>query len=300
MNKLRLLAFLSISILSICLIERGYHFITDGFSIHRISHSEPPPAPFDTVVLLDDERKEEVNNALQQDFHYLGSGSQCFVFSSADNQYVLKFFKHHRWKLTWLNQMLLSPSFFTRIREKKLNRKYTSYVDTCKSYCLSFEQFKDKTGLLFVHLSTNSRGLPTVTIKDRVCRTYKVPLDDFTFLLQRKATPMSQYITERTTDEQKIRRLISEYLTFLEERARLGYLNKDPSFGKNFGVSNDSIIEIDIGGCFQDPKKDIHYFYWQELSRIEEKLCILFKKNRSLCMFVRQEIQSRRDSFSDV
>lgn len=299
MNKLRFLALLSISILLFGIaVERSYHFITDGFSIHRISHSEPPPCPFNEVVLWDEESIEEVNKALRQDFYYLNSGSQCFVFSSADNQYVLKFFKHHRWRFTALSQALLSPSFCKKLREKKRSRKYMSYLDTCRSYCLSFEQFKDKTGLLFVHLSTNNRGLPTVTITDQIYRKYHLPLDNFTFLLQRKATPIGQYITECNEDESKIRFLISKYLTFIEERARLGYLNKDPNFAKNFGVFNNSIIEIDIGGCFHDPKKDLHYFYSQELTRMEEKLCNLFKKNRSLCTFIREEIERRRNDFS--
>lgn len=281
----------------LCIIERSYHFLTDGFALHRISHLSPPPSPFNEIVLFDQETRKEVNDALTQDFHYLGSGSQCFVFSSADNRYVLKFFKHHRWRFSWLNQILLAPSFCTRIREKRLKKKYTSYVDTCKSYCISFEQFKEKTGLLFVHLSTKQDGLPTVTIRDRIDRTYRVPLDEFTFLLQRRATPMIEYITQHAADTEKIHRVITEYLTFIENRARLGYLNKDPSFAKNFGVLNDSIIEIDIGGCFQDPKKDLHYFYSQELTRIEEKLCVLFKKNRPLCTFIREEVQRRRTCF---
>lgn len=291
-----LIIFLSLFSL-VCIIERSYHFLTDGFALHRISHLSPPPHPFHEIVLFDEETQKEVDNALMQDFHYLGSGSQCFVFSSADNRYVLKFFKHHRWRFSWLHRILLSPSFCTKIREKKLSRKYASYLDTCKSYCISFEQFKEKTGLLFVHLSTKQLGLPIVTIRDRIYRTYRLPLDEFTFLLQRRAIPMTQYITEHAADAQKIRRVIAEYLTFIEDRARVGYLNKDPNFAKNFGVLNDSIIEIDIGGCFQDPKKDLHYFYSQELTRIEEKLCMLFKKNRSLCMFIREEIQARRNSF---
>lgn len=298
MRKLLYSLIIFISALSLlCIIERSYHFLTDGFALHRITHFSPPPSPFNEIVLFDQETREEVIHALTQDFYYLGSGSQCFVFSSADNRYVLKFFKHHRWRFSWLNQIVLAPSFCTRIREKKLTKKYASYLDTCRSYCTSFEQFKEKTGLLLVHLSTKQLGLPTVTIRDRIHRIYSVPLDEFTFLLQRRATPMSEYITQHGADAQKIRRIITEYLTFIEDRARLGYLNKDPSFAKNFGVLNDSIIEIDIGGCFQDPKKDLHYFYSEELGRIEEKLCLLFKKNRPLCIFIREEIQRRRDSF---
>lgn len=301
MKKLRFLALLSISLLLLILIERSYHCATDGFALHRISHSEPPPPPYNEVILWDKETKEEIDKALQQDFYYLGSGSQCFVFSSADNQYVLKFFKHHRWRFSRLSQLLLSPPFCKKLKEKKSKRKYLSYLDTCRSYCLSFERFKDKTGLLLVHLSTKSGGLPIVTIQDRIFRKYTLSLGDFTFLLQRKATPIGQYIAKCTPDDEpKIRCLLIKYLNFIEERARLGYLNKDPSFTKNFGVANDSIIEIDIGGCFQDPKKDLHYFYSEELTKIEQKLCTFFKKNRSLCTFIHQEIQRRKDSFSQV
>lgn len=242
--------------------------------------------------------RKEVDEALLQDFHYLDSGSQCFVFVSSDHQYVLKFFKHHRWRLSFLEQLWLSLPLCKEIKEKKLNKKYNSHVDTYKSYCISFEKFRKKTGLLLIHLSTGEKEFPIVTIKDRIYRKYKIPLDNFTFLLQRRAIPITEYIAENAKGSQKIRMLIIEYLNFIEERAILGYLNKDPSFSRNFGVSNDSLVEIDVGGCFQDPKKDIYYFYSQELSRIEEKLCAFFKKNPSLCKFIREEIQCKRASFS--
>lgn len=298
MNKLRYLTLVGISILAIVLSERFYHFLTDGFSIHRISHFIPSPHPFDEIILFDPKMTKEIDKALLQEFHYLDSGSQCFAFVSSDHQYVLKFFKHHRWRLSFFEQLWLSLPFCKETKEKKLNKKYNSHVDTYKSYCTSFEKFRKKTGLLLIHLCTGGKEFPVVTIRDRIYRRYTIPLDNFTFLLQRRATPMNEYIAECKGDMEKIRKLITEYLDLIEERARLGYLNKDPSFARNFGVCNDLLVEIDIGGCFQDPKKDIHYFYSRELSQIEEKLCVFFKKNPSLCKFIREEIECKRASFS--
>ena len=249
MNKLRSFTLLGISILAVVLSERLYHFLTDGFSLHRISHSTPSPSPFNETILFDPTMRKEIDEALLQDFHYLDSGSQCFVFVSQDSNYVLKFFKHHRWRLSSLEQLWLSLPLCKEIKEKKLNKKYNSHVDTYKSYCTSFEKFRKKTGLLLIHLSTGGKEFPVVTIQDRIYRRHRIPLNNFTFLLQRRATPMTQYIAQCGRDTEKIRRLIVEYINLIEERAILGYLNKDPSFARNFGVSNDSLVEIDIGGC---------------------------------------------------
>lgn len=298
MNKLLSFTFVGISLVAIALSERCYHFLTDGFSVHRITHFVPSPSPFNEIILCDREARKEIDQALLQDFHYLDSGSQCFVFLSSDGQYVLKFFKHHRWRLSFFEQVWLSLPLCKELKEKKLNKKHNSHVDTYKSYCTSFEKFRKKTGLLLINLSTKGKEFPVVTIQDRLYRRHKIPLNNYTFLLQRRVTPMTQYVAECGRDIEKIRRLIIEYINLVEERARLGYLNKDPSFARNFGVFNDSLVEIDIGGCFQDPKKDIHYFYSQELSLIEEKLCSFFKRNPSLCKFIREEIECKRTSFS--
>lgn len=298
MNKLRSFTLLGISMLAIALSERLYHFVTDGFSLHRISHAAASPYPYNEIILFEPKAREEIDKALLQDFHYLDSGSQCFVFLSRDRKYVLKFFKHHRWRLSLLERLWLSLPFCKELKEKKLNKKFNSHVDTYKSYCTSFEKFRKETGVLLIHLSTGGKEFPIVTIQDRIYRKYKIPLNNFTFLLQRRATPMNRYLAEHGGDREKIRRLIREYINLMEERANLGYLNKDPSFSRNFGVFNDSLVEIDIGGCFHDPKKDIHYFYSEELSRIEEKLCAFFKKNPSLCKFIREEMEYKRNSFS--
>src|SRR5579863_4259442 len=60
--------------------------MTDGFSIARITSTFPEGIP-----AWDDSAREksvELHTALEQTYHYLGAGGQCFAFVSEDKRYV--------------------------------------------------------------------------------------------------------------------------------------------------------------------------------------------------------------------
>ena len=41
----------------------------------------------------------EIQSALNQNYHYLAKGAQCYVFSSSDGKYVIKFFRQSLYHL---------------------------------------------------------------------------------------------------------------------------------------------------------------------------------------------------------
>jgi len=91
--KKRLLLEVSIFVFCVYWIAGFCHKKTDGFSVARI-HSTLPWNPAWETAPLPGEEQHELEQALSQKFHYLGCGGQCFAFSSEDERYVIKFFKH--------------------------------------------------------------------------------------------------------------------------------------------------------------------------------------------------------------
>ena len=94
---------------------------TDRFSIARI-HSDLPFNPAWETAFLSAEKKAELRKLLDQKFHYLGCGGQCFAFASEDGSYVVKFFKHKVRKpfLLLLNMSL--PVQLKKACRKKLDK----------------------------------------------------------------------------------------------------------------------------------------------------------------------------------
>ena len=83
-------------ILALCLALA--HFCraqTKGFTITGISSNRPFNPAWQTRSLLPAEQ-EELNTALSQKYQYFNRGGQCYVFLSADGNYVIKFLSNRR------------------------------------------------------------------------------------------------------------------------------------------------------------------------------------------------------------
>ena len=89
--------------------ERFCNRQTDGFAVSKInSHLTFNPK---WEIAQD---RASARSILSQKFYYLSKGAQCYVFASADNQYVLKFFRQKLFYLPWTYKFL--PDSF---KEKK-------------------------------------------------------------------------------------------------------------------------------------------------------------------------------------
>ena len=95
------------------------------------------------------ECSQEAKEALNQDYEFLGSGSQCYAFVSKDRQYVLKFFKHYRWESPWY-----LPFLFMK-KEKKdlfLQKREEGKLATFQSCVFSFKELKKESALIYLQL----------------------------------------------------------------------------------------------------------------------------------------------------
>lgn len=260
-------------------IERLSHYLTDGFGIVSISSKIPPHDMWATTTSEED--KLEATQALAQEYHYLASGSQSYVFESADGNYVLKFFKHKRWRLNPLYALVPLPSKWEKKRIRWKEKKWETVNDTFRSCKISYELFKAHTGVIFVHLNKTKSLQSLLVVKDRVGLKHKLNLDNLQFVLQKKAIPTDEYLLslKDAGDLEGAKKAILEMLTFTRERAELGYSDKDPHLIRNFGFINGQAAQIDIGGFHKDPKKGLSYYKSREIFKIEEKLIPWIKEN---------------------
>lgn len=236
-------------VLGFVCIERLCHTATDGFSIQRIkpllqtqlNWSPLPPT-------------EEIHTALDQPFHYLGSGSQSFVFESDDGQYVLKFFK-------------LRGGFYKWHKRKQRAQSFIHAFDSCLIY--QNEMFQD-AALLYCHLAISDYLLPHVQIKDLMGHIHEITLCQFPFVLQRKAKSVETHLNE-LNDPIEAEKALSSIFDLMVKRYKKGYSDKDPHPINNFGFVDGRAVYIDISGIAEGRYHLHDYFVNRELDKAEQK-----------------------------
>ncbi len=208
----------------ICLLQRFCHKETDGFAVCKICSDLIPRKEWE-VSSSSDLEKEGIRGILGQEYRYLAKGAQSYVFVSADGKYVLKFFRHSH---------LRDP--------EKLNKDFTSYK-------IAFEQMKEETGLVFLHLNKTNDLKQKVTIYDKLGIIHELDLDTMEFMLQKKATliftALTGWMENGEVDRAKLG--ITSLFKLLQLRCAKGIFDKDPDLKTNFGFYQDKAVQIDVG-----------------------------------------------------
>lgn len=270
-------------------VERLSHTLTDGFSYPNITSSLPYNPKWD--ITFEPEDLLELETALDQPFSYLESGSQSYVFISEDNNYVLKFFKHKRWRMNPLYEKLPLPRKFAEKRDRWKRKKKETVASTFGSCKIAYTTFKNETGVIFVHLNKNTPFDHTVILKDRIGLKHHIQLEDVEFVVQKKAIPTGEYLLSLKEEgkTQEAQKALKELLAFTEMRAKKGFSDKDPHLIRNFGFINGKAVELDIGGFHRDPKKNLEYFYNHEVKKIHHKLLPWLQENYPELVPIAQE-----------
>lgn len=195
---------------------------------------------------------------LEQPFHYLGKGRQCFVFESADRKSVIKFFNQPYTQMPWYAKRLLSQEGKKREVFKRAQRK-KYYLS---SYLLADRELKKETGLLYVHQGSSSTLLPSLHLVDQASREWEVDLNQIPFVLQKKGHAFYEALQEALEKEgtKKICSLIDRYLVFLGQRMEKKIADADQDTEHNLGLLEGSVCLLDPGRLYreeqlQDPRR---------------------------------------------
>lgn len=207
---------------------------------------------------LSAEKEKAVESALAQKFTYMGSGAQAYVFFSEDGKSVLKLFKKKRFEVpTWIQMLPPLP-----YKMKKLQGKRDNLIKDFTSYQIAYNELRDETALLLVHLDRTPLHY-TVNIENS-----QVHLADYAFILQKRGELVYSALEQNVKEGQleAAKQSISSLIHLLKARCDKGVADRDPNFSKNYAFLGTQAVEIDIGRfshtTVHDPKIPNDFKKW--------------------------------------
>jgi hypothetical protein len=202
-------------------VGRLCHRVTDGFCIANIQSKQTPNPRWE----ISSDFPHEI---LKQKFHYSGKGAQSYVFVSEDGKFILKFFKFHHHR---------SPK-----KQQKLENLFEGYK-------IAFQELKEESGLLFVHLNKTSHLKTSITILDRLNIEHHLDADQTEFILQKRAElvlpTLKDFLEKRNL--QGAKQALVSLVGLLQHLKQKGIEDFDPHLTKNFGFIEGKAVQIDCG-----------------------------------------------------
>jgi len=242
------------------------------FSLTKIRSPFEPSPKWETEKLPAFEVME-VENILSQDFNYLGSGAQCYAFLSADGNTVLKFFKvKHLVPKKWLK--LLPLPGLENYRFQKIEKRILCHEELFMSYKMAFEELRQETGLVYIHLNKTKGVHGRIKLYDRMRNCFVVNLDEYEFVIQKKAQLVQDRIASFMQKGQKEEALeaIFALLRQVVSQCKQGFIDRDSGISHNYGFVGDQVVHFDIGRIVKDERANEPGYYQREVMRVGQKL----------------------------
>lgn len=237
-------------LLAIILYSSGrlYFMVTAGFTEGNIK-TDLALEPDHGLTNLKDNELAEVQKILDQPFRYLGKGCQSYVFLSADKQYVIKFLKYQRFRPQfYLEALSFIPSVQARLIKKTAEKrvKLDGLIDSWK---IAYNDLKNESGLVYLHLNYGDRFKKPITILDKMGLNHQINPDEVVFLVQKKADMLCSEIVKRMDSRniESSKLLIHNLVTMLLDEYARGFGDNDHALMQNTGVIGDSPVHIDVG-----------------------------------------------------
>ncbi len=247
-------------------LGRLYFAVTAGFTIGNITSTLAYDPHWDTHALSSDE-KHAIEQALNQEYVYLGRGCQAYVFASLDGNYVIKFFKYQRFRTQrWIDLFTFLPSVNAYQQEKAIE-KQTKLHKVFRSWKIAYEYLKEQTGVVFVHLNKSTDWSKQIVIRDKLGLTHQLDLGQMEFLLQRRANmlcPTLEAMMNEGQEKQSYDVLDRLVAMLLSEYAH-GFADNDHALMQNTGVLDGNPIHIDVGQFIYNDIVKSPKIYQQEL-----------------------------------
>lgn len=242
-----------------------------GFALYKIRSSLPFHPEFETSSFSEEESKD-VKKALDQPYRFLDKGAQCYVFLSLDGRYVIKFFKLHALQPPIVLRTVRLPFHLQGLWVQKLLEKRQSLTKTFTSYKIAFEELREETGILFLHLNKTDHLKQKLVIIDNLGISHTLDLDKMEFLVQKRASLFYPFL-EATIQEkgmESAKRILSDLVQFLVARNRKEIFDKDPDLATNFGFLDGKVIQIDVGRFRKEAQRKDPKVYHDEIMRITD------------------------------
>ncbi len=146
----------------------------------------------------------------------------------------------------WLQ---LLPPLFDPWRSNKVQKKGAKLFKDFSSYTLAYQELKEQTGLLYLHLNKTDHLKHSLTLEGPLHIEHTVDLDRMEFFVQRKADLVYPALESWVArgEVERAKSALSSLITLLKLRLDKGIFDKDPDLNTNFGFLGTSAIQIDVG-----------------------------------------------------
>ncbi len=241
---------------------------TRGFYLQKILEHDLPTREEWQVAPLSAFEQHELMQTLQQPFTFLGAGSECFAFLSADGKKVIKFFKldslrpvylmrgvffedYSKWAETLnpLNPRIADlPLWLQKTIKRIRGIRAFRICRTFNSLKTSYTHLKEETALLYLHLNPTDTLHTSLTLYDPNGIAHTVDLDTTRFYVQERATPLIEHFLhlKEKNDLSGAHKSIDSLFDLIIQRCCKGFQDRDP-YIKNFGFIQERAVEIDTG-----------------------------------------------------
>jgi hypothetical protein len=225
-------------------IDRFIHRKSLRFSLARIALAYESAVDEDTVALTPEE-KAELDSLFSRSFTFFGKSNHAYLFLSEDHKYVLKFLKRAEASpKSWLAYIPFSFNpYYQDYRRKKAEQKKTH-----SAYQRAFREFKEETGLVYMHLSPTHIWHKKISIFDKNGKLYAVELDKTSFYVQKRAQLIYPRIAElmRMGDIAHAKNIIASVFSLIDYLGKNGICDQDLSLYNNFGIIDDKAVQLAI------------------------------------------------------
>lgn len=189
---------------------------------------------------------QSIQTILDQPFSFLTRGLQCYVFVSQDEKYVLKLLKWKELELPFWAKCL--PTAWTSaMRAQKQRKKEHDFT----SYQIAFNELKEETGLVYLHLHKTKGLNADLCLYDPLKIQHRIPADQIEFILQKKADPFLPFFESNKDHEIQLQSFLSNFVEILRKRMEKKISDSDISLEYNMGIYEGTPLLFDIGNLTQ-------------------------------------------------
>lgn len=259
-------------------IIRLYYNLTDDFRIANITYELPFEAPWKVPILNPDEY-QNLKHLLNQKFSYIGKGAQCYAFVSEDEQYVLKFFKFKHLKPNLFIQYLPSIAPFWDYKQSCIERKKRKLMSVFNGYDLAFQENRQTSELIYLHLLPTQHLQLKATIIDKMGLERIINLDDVVFIIQRKGETLRTRLRHLLKQNQvgEAQQAMASILEMYISEYKKGIYDHDHGVLHNTGFIGNQPFHLDIGKLNKDERMQQVEFYKKDLEHVIWKMDVWIK-----------------------
>ena len=225
------------------------------------------------IDVPDETTQEQIDAILAQPFFYLDEGGQSYVFSSADQKYVLKLFKFQRFHPYFFIQALPDIFPFHSFRHNHIEKRKQKLIAAFRGYKLAYERHRKESELLFIQLNPTTSST-TLTVFDKYHRERKINLTNVPYVLQKKGEILSMDLAKilDAEDLQTAKKRIDQVFRLYLSEYQKGIYDLDHGIMHNIGSSENTLFHLDVGKLVYNEEIKKPEFYKKDLNKITIKL----------------------------